>query len=248
MDTFEIYPAIDLRGGRVVRLKQGDPNRLTLYDDDPVATGDRWTSLGARWLHVVNLDGAFDEAGADNWACLPQLVNLGAKLQFGGGLRTAGDLQRAFDFGVSRVILGTVAIENPQLVSDAIERFGTDHVAVGLDARDGLIRTHGWQKDGATTALELARHMVDLGLRTVIHTDITRDGILTGANVPASAKLSRATSLEVIVAGGVASIADVHLARERASEGITGLIIGRALYEGAVDLAEALAISIKSEG
>lgn len=238
----DIYPAIDLRHGQVVRLQLGDPAKQTTFSDNPLEAAERWIAHGALWLHVVNLDGAFDEAGKRNWQVLPSLIGRGAWVQFGGGLRTLDDVSRAVDLGVSRVILGTAAVEEPSLVDTAVQRFGADKIAVGIDARDGVVRTRGWQKRSVTSPVKLARGMAALGIRTVIYTDITRDGVLSGANMDGTRELARKTGLAVIASGGVASLADVRRARDGAADGVAGLIIGRALYDGKVDLAEALAL------
>lgn len=236
---FELYPAIDLRHGRVVRLEEGDPARQTIFGDDPVAVAAQWASQGARWLHVVNLDGAFDESGRENWAILADLAALDVPVQFGGGLRLLDDIARALDAGAARVVLGTAAIERPELVSQALTRFGDRAIAVGIDARDGRVRSHGWQQAGGLSAETLGRRLRALGVRTAVHTDISRDGLLAGANVAASAALAQATGLEIIVSGGAASLEEVDHALVHAGEGIAGLIIGRALYDGKIRLAEA---------
>jgi phosphoribosylformimino-5-aminoimidazole carboxamide ribotide isomerase len=239
--NFTIYPAIDLRNGRVVRLQYGDPKKQTIFGNDPAAMGRKWVAAGAEWLHVVNLDGAFDEAGAANWAALPQLTQLGAKVQFGGGIRSLADVKRALDAGVSRVILGTAAIENPDLVAQAIAQFGSDQIAVGIDARDGVVKTRGWVKDTGTTPQQLGQQMKELGVQTVIYTDISRDGVLTGVNAEATAQLAQATGLNVIASGGVASLDDIRRCANLFNQGVVGVITGRAIYDGRIDLAEAFA-------
>ena len=241
--SFDIYPAIDLRRGRVVRLQWGDPNRETAYSDDPAAAARRWLNAGAGWLHVVNLDGAFAEVGADNWAALASITALGAQVQFGGGLRAMADVVRAFDAGVTRIVLGTAALETPELAAAAVTRFGAARVAVGIDARDGLVRTHGWQTATTVTPVELAQSMAALGINTIIYTDINRDGVLSGVNVAGTAALAEASGLAVIASGGVRSLADVAALRARARMGLAGVIIGRALYEAQVDLAAALTVA-----
>lgn len=240
--AFTIYPAIDLRGGRVVRLQHGDPNRETTFGDDPVAAARRWIAAGAEWLHVVNLDGAFDERGARNWEALPAITALGVPVQFGGGIRSLKDAAQAINRGASRVVVGTVAVEDPDVVGDLIERFGPERVAVSLDARDGLVRTRGWQEDTAVRAEDLAMELCALGVQTVVYTDISRDGVLTGPNLEATASLATATGLQVIASGGVSSLADVRALLAFEQHGIGGAIIGRALYDGLVDLAEAIAL------
>ncbi len=236
----DIYPAIDLRKGQVVRLQLGDPQRQTTFSPDPLAVAQQWIASGARWLHVVNLDGAFDEAGLANWQVLPQLTALGIPVQFGGGLRSLKDIARAVNLGVSRVILGTLAIEEPDIVADALRIFGVERIAVGIDARDGQVKTRGWQSDTSSSPVNLGLQMGALGVRTVIYTDISRDGILTGVNIQATRELARGTGLNVIASGGVASLEDVYRTLDGTEDGVTGLIIGRALYDGEIDLAEAL--------
>jgi len=243
MTCFVVYPAIDLRHGRVVRLEYGDPGRQTIFSDDPVIVARDWIDQGATWLHVVNLDGAFDEEGGENWALLPRLATLGAKVQFGGGLRHMDGISRALDLGVSRVVLGTAAVENQELVARTVAQYGPERVAAGLDARDGQIKIRGWRSDAAQSVLNLARQMAELGLQTAIYTDISRDGVLTGANVAASADLARSSGLGVIASGGVASLEDIRLAKAALADGVIGVITGRALYDGRIDLAQALAIT-----
>lgn len=239
-EEFIVYPAIDLRHGHVVRLERGDPERQTVFGDDPRAVAETWVAAGATWLHLVNLDGAFEEGGAANWEALPALSALGAKVQFGGGLRTLHDVERAFTRGAARVLLGTAAVENPELIEEAVARFGAGRVAVSLDARDGMVRTRGWQAQGGVDALALARKMRALGVTTAVHTDISRDGVFAGVNAAASAELAQASGLRVIASGGVASVADVRRAAACTEQGVVGVIAGRALYEGRLDLAEAL--------
>lgn len=242
---FEIYPAIDLRQGRVVRLQLGDPQRQTVFSDQPVEVARRWQRAGATWIHVVNLDGAFDEEGHANWSILNELTGLGLRVQFGGGLRTVADVERAITAGVTRVVLGTAALESPPLVAETLARFGPESIAVGIDARDGLVRTRGWQATTGVTPLVLAEAMRDAGVNTIVYTDIDRDGILTGVNVRATAELAASSGLNVIASGGVSSIRDIIDLRGVAGTGVAGVIIGRALYEGRVDLAEAIAVGAK---
>ena len=233
---FTIYPAIDLRNGRVVRLQYGDPNKQTIFSDDPAAMGRQWLTAGAEWLHVVNLDGAFDEAGAANWAALPQLTQLGAQVQFGGGIRALADVARALDAGAARVILGTTAVENPALVAEAIAQFGAERIVVGIDARDGRVKTRGWLHDTAVTPAQLGQQMKESGVQTIIYTDISRDGVLTGVNAAATAQLAQATGLRVIASGGVAALDDITRCAALAGQGVVGVITGRAIYDGRLDL------------
>jgi phosphoribosylformimino-5-aminoimidazole carboxamide ribotide isomerase len=237
---FTIYPAIDLRNGRVVRLQHGDPNQQTTFSDNPVAVAQKWLAAGATWLHVVNLDGAFDEAGTANWQILPQLTQLRAKVQFGGGVRSLEDVARVLEVGVERVVLGTMAIEQPEMVAEAIVQFGAARIAVGIDARDGVVKTRGWVKDTAVSPIELGTQMKAIGVQTVIYTDISRDGVLAGVNVAKTAELAQATGLHVIASGGVASLQDIEQTLAVADKGVVGVITGRALYDGRLDLAQAI--------
>lgn len=239
MSKFIIFPAIDLRNGRVVRLEQGDPEKETVFGNNPVKMAQKWIDAGAKWLHIVNLDGALDEAGAANWAALPAITELGAKVQFGGGIRSLDDIARALDAGVKRVILGTVAIEKPKIVSEAIAKFGKNKIAVGIDSRNGRVKTRGWQRDTAMNPVDLGKEMKERGVKTIIYTDIGRDGMLDGVDVQATVQLSQVTGLEIIASGGVASMEDIRRCHARAEHGVVGVITGRAIYDGRLDLREA---------
>lgn len=245
--AFELYPAIDLRQGRVVRLQLGDPARETVFSDDPVAAAERWMAAGASWLHVVNLDGALNEAGEANWQALRSIMAIGLPIQFGGGLRNLTDIERALEAGAQRVIIGTVAIERPEIVAEAIDRYGPARILVSLDARDGRVSTHGWQRIASLTISQLARLIKQQGVTTVVYTDIGRDGMLTGANVEATAELAQTTGLNVIASGGVRDLTDIRRLVAVAEQGVSGAIIGRALYEGQIDLAAALRLVTTEE-
>jgi phosphoribosylformimino-5-aminoimidazole carboxamide ribotide isomerase len=234
-----VYPAIDLRHGRVVRLMQGDPDRETEYASAPVPVARRWQEAGAEWVHVVNLDGALGERGAANLAALERIVQErpGLQVQFGGGLRDLASIRQALEQGVGRVVLGTAAVRSPALVEAAVEAFGAGRVAVGIDARDGTVQTHGWQRGAGITALALAQEWADRGIRWLIFTDVARDGMRHGLNLEATVRLADVTGLNVIASGGVASLEDVQRTYEA---GLSGVIIGRALYEGQITLEDAL--------
>lgn len=238
--SFTIYPAIDLRGGKVVRLKEGDPARMTSYSDDPAETARKWLGMGAQWLHIVNLDGAFGEGDIANRTALESILKLGARVQFGGGIRSMEAVEDVLKLGVSRAILGTIAIEQPAIVTDALTRFGAEQIAVGIDARDGLVRTRGWKDNSGVPALDLALQMRTFGLGTVIFTDVSRDGLGSGLNIPSTRELAERSALDVIASGGVHTIDDVLAAK---GAGLAGCIIGRALYEGTIDLKDALALT-----
>ena len=237
--SFTIYPAIDLRGGKVVRLKEGDPARMTSYSDDPAETARKWLGMGAQWLHVVNLDGAFGEGDNENSAALESILKLGARVQFGGGIRSMDAIADVLKSGVSRAILGTIAIEQPAIVADALTRFGAEQIAVGIDARDGLVRTRGWKDNSGVSTIDLALQMQTVGLGTVIFTDVSRDGLGSGLNIPSTRELAERSGLDVIASGGVHTIEDVIAAKDA---GLAGCIIGRALYDGTVDLGTALQV------
>jgi phosphoribosylformimino-5-aminoimidazole carboxamide ribotide isomerase len=244
---FTIFPAIDLRRGRCVRLKQGDPNAETTFSDDPAAMARRWEAAGARWLHVVNLDGAFGDAGGANAALpinLQRLREIRAAvdlpIQFGGGIRTLEDIDLALELGAERVVLGTVAVKNPDMVRQALARFGPERIVVGIDARDGMVATHGWLATSDVRAIDLARAMREAGVLRTVYTDISRDGMLTGVNVAASVELARASGLRVIASGGVGSLDDIRVLVQHQGDGIEGVIIGQALYTGQFTLREAM--------
>ena len=234
-----IYPAIDLRGGKVVRLKEGDPARMTAYSDDPAEMARRWLGMGAAWLHVVNLDGAFGESDDANRSALEAILKLGAQVQFGGGMRSLDAVENAIELGVSRVVLGTIAIEQPKVVIAALKKFGPEKIAVGIDARDGLVAVRGWKSDTGILAKNMALQMRTVGLRTVIFTDIRRDGLGSGLNIPSTRELADVSGLDVIASGGVHTLDDVIAVREAK---LSGVIIGRALYEGTIDLEKALQV------
>lgn len=244
MNEFNVYPAIDLRDGQVVRLKQGDPDRQTTYDHSPGAVARRWLNTGARWLHVVNLDGAFQEDDAPNLQGLRHILEevrkAGGKVQFGGGIRTIEDVDVLLSLGVTRVILGTAAAQNPEMVQELVDRVGTREVAVGVDVKEGVVQVQGWTRGTHLEPITYGTLLRDKGLKWAIYTDVQRDGVGSGLNVKETHHFQKETGLEVIAAGGVSSLDDVRRARRT---GLRGVIIGRALYEGDVVLTEALHIA-----
>ena len=234
---FTIYPAIDLRHGKVVRLEQGRADAQTTYGEDASAVALDFVQQGAKWLHVVNLDGAFGEAG-ENLAVLRDVCGaVDAPVEFGGGLRTEGDVERAFAAGVARVILGTIALRNSELVRDLANKYG-DKVVVGIDARDGKVAVEGWVETSEVAANNLAQRMVDAGISRFIYTDIARDGMLVGPDLEGAKQLGE-TGANVIASGGVGDLSHVKAAAAIQSN-IDGLIIGKALYEGRFTVREAL--------
>ncbi len=234
-----IFPAIDLRNGRVVRLQQGRADAETVYGDDPAKVAARWQSEGAGWLHVVNLDGAFGNNSSTNLRELTRIIQtVSIPVQLGGGLRDMASIESAFALGVARVVIGTAAIENPSLVSDMWVRFGPERVAVGIDVRNGRVSTRGWREQSQISALDLARQMRALGVTRIVYTDIARDGMMRGVDADAIAQFARATGLRVIASGGVASMRDVDALRVYGE--IEGVIVGQALYQGKLNLREAI--------
>jgi phosphoribosylformimino-5-aminoimidazole carboxamide ribotide isomerase len=239
--TFALFPAIDLRRGRCVRLEKGEAARETVYGDDPLAVARSFAEAGAEWVHVVDLDAAFGDGS--NRELIGRLVaSTPLQVQTGGGLRGEAELEAVLEAGAARAVIGTAAIENPELVRRAVERWGAERVAVGLDARGRRPAARGWTEESGTDLFDLARSLVALGARTIIHTDIERDGMLTGPNLELSAALAEASGAEVIVSGGVSGMQDLAAAAQAAAEGrgIAGAIVGKALYEGRIDLAEAI--------
>ena len=235
-----IYPAIDIRGGKVVRLMHGDPDQQTIYSDDPVATAIKWKNAGAKWLHVVNLDGAL---GEDSLILniVRQLSNTGMAVQFGGGLRTLDAAAQALQAGASRVVLGTMVVKEPELAREAVDRFGAEAVLVALDARGDKVTTHGWQEVSQWTPVDLGKKFYADGVRHALYTDVSRDGDLSGVNVASTANLAIETELEVIASGGVATLQD--LTKLKATGRVSGVIIGRALYSGAFRLEDAVKLA-----
>jgi len=237
---FRLFPAIDLKGGQAVRLRQGRMEEATVYFPNPAEAAEQWLAQGASWLHVVDLDGAF--AGAPrNLAAIQAICAAaqacGARVQVGGGLRDLPAIESALQAGVYRVIIGSKALGS-DLVAEAVRAFGAEHVICGIDARGGLVATDGWVNVSSVTALELAQRLAALGISEVVYTDIARDGMLAGPNFAATEALARDAGLGVIASGGVSSLEDV--ARLRALPGVAGAILGKALYEGKMDLAAAL--------
>ena len=236
----DVIPAIDLRGGKVVRLRQGDYNQQTIYADDPIAVARGFAEAGAPWVHIVDLDGAAEGITPHLEVCRRIAEAIRTPLEFGGGLRSLEAIDAILAIGVGRVVLGTAAIEDPSLVQAAVTRHGTSRIVVGVDARDGMVAMRGWKEQSSTGVEELLEQMAALGVRRFIYTDIARDGMLTEPNFDAVASVVMvATDLgsTVIASGGVSNVA--HL--ERLSEtGAEGAIVGSALYTGALDLSEAL--------
>jgi phosphoribosylformimino-5-aminoimidazole carboxamide ribotide isomerase len=238
-----VYPAIDIKGGRCVRLEQGRSDRETVYGEDPAAVAGRFRAAGARWVHVVDLDGAFT-GEPRNLDAVKKIVALGLRVQCGGGLRTRAAVEEVLGLGVERAVVGTRAAESEAFVAELVAAFG-DRLAVGIDAREGRVAVKGWVDETASGALALAGRMDALGVATIVHTDIGTDGMLSGPNFSAQEALLRAVRCRVIASGGVGSREDVaRLAKlSQGHANLDGIIVGKALYEGRVELGDLLAIA-----
>ena len=234
-----IFPAIDLRGGKCVRLIQGDFDKETVYSDDPQATALKWQSLGAKFLHVVDLDGA--RAGSpQNLDAIKKILDAVAiPIEVGGGIRTLNDMERLLSLGVRRVILGSVAVENISLVEDAAKKF-SDKIVVGIDARDGFVAVHGWEKSSQVTVNELAKKIFAAGVKTIIYTDISKDGMLSGVNAKIFSELAKESGAEIVASGGVKNLEDIRALK---AEKVAGVIVGKAIYTGALDLKSAIELA-----
>ena len=237
-----IYPAIDIRGGRCVRLTEGRFDAETVFADDPAEMALKWAGLGAEFLHLVDLDGALAGEGKNVPVIERILQSVSIPVQLGGGIRNLETIEKLLSLGVTRLILGSAAVKNPQLVEEACKKY-PGHIAVGIDAKNGDVAIEGWGKGSGVAATELAKKMAAYGVETIIYTDISRDGMLSGVNVEATAALARACGVPIIASGGVASLEDIRRVKAVESEGVQGCIIGKAIYTGAVDLKAALALA-----
>jgi phosphoribosylformimino-5-aminoimidazole carboxamide ribotide isomerase len=235
-----LYPAIDLKDGQCVRLLRGDMGKATVFNRDPADQARKFAAAGAQWIHVVDLDGAF--AGKPkNAAAVDAILKAvpGIKVQLGGGIRDRASIKAWLDQGAARVVLGTAAVKNPELVKAACKEF-PGRVALGIDARQGQVAVEGWAESSSISVLDLARRFADAGAAAIVYTDIERDGALEGVNLEATAELARAVKTPVIASGGIASLDDIAALK---AKGIPGAILGRALYDGRVDLQSALALA-----
>jgi phosphoribosylformimino-5-aminoimidazole carboxamide ribotide isomerase len=246
---FSIIPAIDLKDGRCVRLSQGRKDNVTVYDGDPMEIARSYEVAGARMIHIVDLDGAFSDPNSGNRQVLREIISLiKIPLQFGGGLRSLEDVKRVIELGVARVVIGTLAVEKPQALDQALRLFGGDRIAVGIDARDGQVLTRGWEREGKLSALELAQSVASIGVERIVYTDVARDGMLTGINVEQTCAIARESGLKVTASGGVSSLEDIErlMSAVKATAGaaqIDSVIVGKALYEERFTLEEAIRIT-----
>ncbi|ULT56384.1 1-(5-phosphoribosyl)-5-[(5-phosphoribosylamino)methylideneamino]imidazole-4-carboxamide isomerase [Neobacillus drentensis] len=239
--SLTIYPAIDMRGGKCVRLLQGDYDKETIYGDSPFDMAKSFAEAGAEWIHMVDLDGAKDGKRVNDRFVIEAAQNLNAKVQIGGGIRSEEDIVHYLENGVDRVIIGSIAISKPEFAIEMIAKYGAK-IAVGIDAKNGYVATHGWLDTSSVKAVELGKRFADAGAETFIFTDIATDGTLAGPNIKAVCELAEVTGKNVIASGGVSSLDDLQAI---AKKGIRGAIVGKALYENRFTLTEALEVGVK---
>lgn len=237
-----VFPAIDLKGGQVVRLAEGDMARATVYGDNPAQQAQLFAEAGSQFLHVVDLDGAFAGRAENRDAVEGILEAFPGHVQLGGGIRTPQAVEGWFNLGVSRVVIGTAALKDPQFVRDMAKAW-PNGIVVAVDARDGMVATEGWAEVSDVSVVDMARRFEDAGVASLLFTDIGRDGLLTGCNIDATVDLARQTDMPVIASGGVKGLDDIRLLALHANDGIEGVITGRALYDGRLDLATAIAMA-----
>ncbi|PLR87898.1 1-(5-phosphoribosyl)-5-[(5-phosphoribosylamino)methylideneamino]imidazole-4-carboxamide isomerase [Bacillus sp. V33-4] len=236
---FTIYPAIDMRGGKCVRLLQGDYEKETVYGDSPFAMAKQFAADGAEWIHMVDLDGAKNGKRVNDQYVIQAARDLQANVQIGGGIRTEADIAHYLENGISRVIIGSIAVSNPDFAIEMIKKY-RERIAVGIDAKDGFVATHGWVTTSEVSAIELGKRFADAGAETFIFTDIATDGTLSGPNLQAVKQMAEETGKSVIASGGVSTLDDLNQLKAYEKSGITGAIVGKALYEKRFTLAEAL--------
>ena len=230
----QIYPAIDLKNGQCVRLKQGRFDDVTSYGDDPVQRAKIWEDAGATYIHVVDLDGARTGNSYNLEAIKKIVAAVNVPVQTGGGIRSMRDIEQRIDAGVSRVIIGTAAVNNPELVKEAVRVYG-DKIAIGIDASKGMVATDGWEKISDVPAIELCKKMAEIGVKTVVYTDISKDGMMSGPNIESTKELVEESGIDIIASGGVSTMSDLEGVESINAQGV---IIGKALYQGALDLKE----------
>ena len=246
INKFIIFPAIHIRNGEVVRFTQGDIENPVVFHSDPVACARQWIEQGADWIQLINLDAAFDEEASHNWELIKQISTLDVNIQFGGGIRTIEDVDWAFKSGIKRIIIGTAAVENPQMMAQAMANYGSEAIVLGIDTDEqGEVQIHGWRAAGSVQATTLAIQMRRLGVTTAIHTSIHRDGSMTGVDLETSIDLASLSGLRVIVGGGIGTMQDLRECFN--NDGIDGVIIGKALYTGNVELSKALKIANRKD-
>ncbi|MGV2939859.1 1-(5-phosphoribosyl)-5-[(5-phosphoribosylamino)methylideneamino]imidazole-4-carboxamide isomerase [Mesobacillus sp. LC4] len=236
---FTIYPAIDMRGGKCVRLLQGDYDKETVYGDSPFEMAKKFADEGAKWIHMVDLDGARDGKRVNDQFVIQAVKELGVNVQIGGGIRSEDDINHYLENGVSRVIIGSIAVSNPEFAEEMVRKYGAK-IAIGLDAKNGFVATHGWLNTSEVSAVELGKRFADAGAETFIFTDIATDGTLAGPNLEATRQLALETGKSVIASGGVSSLDDLGALRQLREDGVSGAIVGKAIYEGRFSVKSAL--------
>lgn len=234
-----IYPAIDIKDGNCVRLLQGKFSDLTVYGNNPAEMAKKWESLGGEYIHVVDLDGALKGHGVNAEKISEICKSVSIPVQTGGGIRTMADIEAKLNCGISRVIIGTKAVSNPDFIKEAVEKYG-DKIVIGIDAKDGMVAVEGWEKTSDFTAVEFAKKMVSLGVKTIVYTDIATDGTLAGPNVQAMKEMASSVDADIIASGGIGNIEHILSLKDT---GVEGVIVGRALYTDNVDLEEAVKLS-----
>ena len=237
----QIIPAVDIKNGKCVRLKQGRMNEETIFSSNPVEMAQKWADYGIHLLHVVDLDGAFQKKPQNNHIIQEIISSIKIPVQVGGGIRTLASIQMYMDMGVSRVVLGTEAIRNPDQVMEFCSKF-PDQIVIGIDAKNGMVAVEGWTETTSVTAIDLARKFENIGVAAINFTDIHRDGMQTGPNIQATKALADSISIPVVASGGVSTIKDIENLLNVAEYGIVGVICGRSLYEGTLDLSEAMTL------
>ncbi|SDG51730.1 1-(5-phosphoribosyl)-5-[(5-phosphoribosylamino)methylideneamino] imidazole-4-carboxamide isomerase [Selenomonas sp. GACV-9] len=241
-----IFPAIDIRGGKCVRLLKGDFAQETVFSDKPAQMAKQWEAQGAQFLHLVDLDGALAGKSCNLATVKEILAAVTIPVELGGGIRTMENIDEVLALGVRRVILGSVAVKNPALVKEACAKYG-DRIVVGIDAKDGIVAVDGWGVSGDVDVTTLAKEMKKAGVKTIIYTDISRDGTLEGVNVEATAKLARESGVNIVASGGVKSTADIEALKPYEKDGIEGVIVGKSIYMGTLDLQQAIEIAAKED-
>ncbi|MYL31440.1 MULTISPECIES: 1-(5-phosphoribosyl)-5-[(5-phosphoribosylamino)methylideneamino]imidazole-4-carboxamide isomerase [Halobacillus] len=242
--SFTIYPAIDMRGGKCVRLEQGDFNKETVYGENPFDAAKQFAEAGASWIHMVDLDGAKEGSRQNAEFVLQAAEELNCRIQIGGGIRSEADVQYYLDQGVDRVIIGSLAVSDTETTKELLSKYGS-RIAIGLDARDGFVSTAGWLEQSEIKAVDLAKELVEAGARTFIYTDIAKDGMLSGPNTKEIVRLAEEAGVDVIASGGIKDLGDLQELKQYRDRNVSGSIVGKALYTNQFTLQDALAVEVE---